>query len=127
MPIKDPQIPIGILKKALAEAEKSNAPNFRMAAIAYKGKRELSKGRNFYKKTDPASTNPFKTIHAEHHCLCNCPDLKNATILVIRINKRGKLGTSKPCISCMKLLEDSGARDVIFISSAGEFEKKPLK
>lgn len=51
------------------------------------------------------------SIHAEHHAIQKLPaahrkprHLKKLDILVIRVNRGGSLGNSKPCLRCLLML-----------------------
>ena len=67
-------------------------------------------------KTNPNSTHPFKSTHAEFMAIqnCNAEDLKGATLYVYRENRQGKAVNSKPCVSCMTLIINSGIKKIYF-------------
>lgn len=65
------------------------------------------------------------TIHSEIDALCNVTGnvrerLKGAYVLVIRLNKRGKLTNSMPCVNCQKSLKKYGIKTVFFSVSGGK-------
>lgn len=54
-----------------------------------------------------------KSIHAEHHAIQKLPrpqkklnHLKKVDMLVIRVNRSGSLGNSKPCLHCLYMLSE---------------------
>jgi len=88
----------------------------------------LSYGENHYKGNDPLS---YTSTHAEENAIRKLPTLprhkkqKKVDILVIRANKSGTLGTSKPCYHCViklyKILPEKGyiLNDVYFSDREG--------
>ena len=65
-------------------------------------------GENYYKQDDT----PFmSSIHAESNAMSKLPYLprhkrpKKVDLLVIRVNKGGSMGNSKPCIHCILTLK----------------------
>jgi len=71
------------------------------------------------------------TIHAEMDALCNVTGnvrerLKDAYVLVIRLNKRGKLTNSMPCEDCQRTLKAYGIKKVFYSISGGEIMEMKL-
>ena len=87
----------------------------------------MSYGENLHKGHDSDPKN-FFSIHAEESALRKLPQLprhkklKRIDLLVIRANKSGTLGSSKPCIHCTlcmyKQLPEKGyILDTIYFSN----------
>ena len=91
---------------------------FRMGAVLIKRNKVLSVGFNNPLKTHPKSNNKWKTIHAELDVLLGVPkdDLKGASVYVVRINKKGLMRSSKPCVDCQVLLEHAKIKEVFFLN-----------
>ena len=49
------------------------------------------------------------------------------TILVVRINKRGKLSCSRPCEKCIKFATDNGVKRIYFSDWDGEIKYLKLQ
>lgn len=70
----------------------------------------LSYGENIHKGTGSGDPKNFFSIHAEENaikklpCLPRQKKLKRVDLLVIRANKSGSLGNSKPCVHCILCL-----------------------
>ena len=75
-------------------------------------------------KSHPKSPNQFKQIHAEFHAILGVSpdDLFGSIVFLYRENKNGKIGMSKPCPDCNKLLFQSGIRKVYYTNDKGEIE-----
>jgi len=48
------------------------------------------------------------------------PDFSGLTIIAVRVLKCGKLGMSKPCIGCQKLIRQCGFKRVYYTNEKGE-------
>lgn len=92
------------------------APNksFRLGAVLMRGGNVLSRGHNIMASD--------KSIHAEAMCVNKADNANGATMVVTRIRKDGKLSSSKPCESCMKMLIDAGIKKIVFTKSDGSIE-----
>jgi cytidine deaminase len=66
------------------------------------------------------------TVHAEINLLSKIKCNKSISILVIRINKEGKLKESKPCYHCLKAMRNSGLniKYVYYSTSNGNIVKE---
>ena len=65
-----------------------------------------------------------KTLHAEMVAILRVRNkhlLRNATLYVARINKRGQLMNSKPCETCMKMIRSFGIRAIKYTDSNGKW------
>jgi deoxycytidylate deaminase len=63
----------------------------------------------------------YKTIHAEVNLLKSIPFIKlnGRDIIVIRVNKNGRLRNSRPCNDCIDILKKLGIRRVHYSDSDG--------
>jgi hypothetical protein len=67
----------------------------------------LSYGENLHKGNGTGDPKNFYSIHAEENAIKKLPQLsrnkklKRVDLLVIRANKSGSLGNSKPCVHCI--------------------------
>ena len=82
------------------------------AAIFFCNGRILSYGEN-----RPRTRPPFPTVHAECDAMRKLPPTgrrrKHLDLLVIRLNKGGSVGNSKPCGMCLKELQKLPGRGYI--------------
>ena len=67
---------------------------------------------------------PF--IHAESHLISKLLDMYNTidsnwSVVVLRINRKGLLLGSKPCVNCTKLLNAVGLSDIYYSTDDGNF------
>ncbi len=117
---------IGVLKKAIENAEKSKVYPYRLGCVVFKGKRILSCGYNQI-RTFNAIPDKYKkyieALHAEQHAIMKVQNkelLNGASILVIRINRNGKLTNAKPCENCMKTILHYHLSNIYFSNENGE-------
>ncbi len=102
-----------LLKCAIREANKSTANYaYRMGAAAFRNGKVFAAAHN-QNKTDPGTENRTRKLHAEF-CLA-CHNLEDATVLVVRLNKRGELRLARPCATCTQELV--GTRKVLYTDS----------
>ena len=97
---------------ALANA---NTYRWKLGAVAVKrGHIEIgmSKRRNNPKSMSPEHLDRC-SIHAEIDAVSRMRDPRGATIYVARVNKKGEIRNSKPCINCQQTLLLKGIKQVI--------------
>jgi deoxycytidylate deaminase len=115
---------IGILRKVLDEAEKSTVYPHRVGAIVFRGKRILGVGHNSNSlcSLHPKYVRYNESVHAEQAAISSLDwsKLRGASILVIRLTRRGKLAMSKPCAMCQALIEHVKIKKVYYSNSYGE-------
>ena len=105
-------IPLSTLRKF---AELSNHHKNTHATLVVKGGAILAHGYN------------YGTIHSEVNALNKLwpSKRKGVTLINIMITRRKKtIGTSKPCVNCMRYLRENKIRKVIFSTSEGFQEEK---
>lgn len=93
-----------LIKAAIAAANRSDSPNFKLGAAAYRNGRIIATGTNEYIKTSPNTTNRSRKIHAEF--ALSKTNLWGSTVLVVRLTGGGKMKLAKPCEHCEKYLVD---------------------
>lgn len=120
-----------ILQLALKEVQKSQCIPFKVVAIIFKGKRILSIGINKIRsaKRLPSRYMEWKcSLHAEMDAVLQCGvrNCRHASILVLRINKNGKIGMARPCTFCYSSLKDAGFKDMYYSVSSGEIRYEKI-
>jgi len=117
---------VGILRKAIESAERSKMYPYRLGCVVFKGKRILSCGFNQI-RTSNAIPDRFKkfieALHAEQHAIMRVPNkelLNGASLLVIRINRNGKLTNARPCKNCMKTINYFKISNIYYSNENGE-------
>lgn len=105
-----------ILKKAIEEANLSNHQH-RIGAVIFKGKRIVSFAHNEVRsnKIPNKWKNFYESSHAEAKAIIDAKkDLSGYSILVVRINKHGKMLNAKPCEFCMGFLNHVGISKIYY-------------
>lgn len=103
-------------------ATKSSAKNTH-GAIVVKGGRVIGTGYN-KNRNNPHFVSPehIKTdcsVHAEKSAIKDAGyDVKNAVIYIARVNRHGEDRNSKPCSRCLRLIEESGIKRVIYTTQS---------
>ena len=113
---------------ALAASELSDAPRpgLRMGAALFSGSRLLSVGANLYGRSHPQSAQSedfWRSTHCEHVALLrrqHYDTRSSLTLYVARRRKDGTIGSSRPCVNCLKLCELAGVTRVWFYDSYGK-------
>lgn len=65
----------------------------------------------------------IEALHAEQHAIMRVPNkelLNGASLLVIRINRNGKLTNARPCKNCMKTINYFKISNVYYSNENGE-------
>jgi deoxycytidylate deaminase len=103
-------------------ATKSLAKNTH-GAIVVKGGRVIGTGYN-KNRNNPHFVSPehIKTdcsVHAERSAIKDAGyDVKNAVIYIARVNRHGEDRDSKPCSRCLRLIEESGIKRIIYTTQS---------
>jgi deoxycytidylate deaminase len=119
-----------LIKKVLEEAEKSTH-HHRVGCAIFKGKKIFSVGRNYAcrsaKHLHPRFTRWRGSLHGEVSAILSARcDLKGASLLVIRINKKGEYRLAKPCKQCWAYLEFVGIKYCYYSNNDGEIIKERI-
>lgn len=120
------------ISEAIEEAYKSPVL-MRHGCVAVKNGKILARGFNHYRtfSKDNFITNTC-TCHAEcdvirklHNANPNI-DYKKVTLYIVRINRKGDLKSSAPCIDCYNMLTKCGVKRIVYSSDNG-IQKTNLK
>ena len=114
------------IKMAMEEAYKSEHKNFKHGAVLVDGKKIISKGYNRPIRENGRYASSCKSIHAEMDTINEARhiygrDMKNCIIYVIRINCKGKLALSKPCMHCTRMINKYNIRQVVYSTNDTNF------
>lgn len=122
----------GILKKAITEAYKSNMPIFRVGAVIFDGKRIIAYGHNkkgICGKIHPKYQNNKDSVHAEQNAIMKVKDwnkLNGTSMIIIRINKSGKMSMGYPCEMCLNMICHVGIKEIYYSTYDGEIKNKVI-
>lgn len=121
---------VSILKKAIEQAENSTQ-RFGLGAVIFKGSSIFGSGCN--DKRSSNIPNQYKrfphSFHAEVSALQdvqNWDKLKGTSIIVIRLNKAGKICSSFPCKYCIQSLQYVGVKWVYYSNKYGEIKRSRI-
>lgn len=121
----DNMMHLGIIERAISEAQSSEYNPYKLGAVIFKGPRILSSGHNEIRgngKIHPRYKDYDNTIHAEQSAILNLKDwgkAKNADILIVRINNSGNFSLAYPCPMCQRFLQFLGINRVCFSNREG--------
>ena len=95
----------------------------RVGCVIFSKKKTLSTGWNHcqrsVKKLHPKFQRWKGSVHAEVDAIIHAmTDLKGASLLVIRINKKEQLRLAKPCMHCLKYIQHVGIKKVYYSISS---------
>jgi deoxycytidylate deaminase len=111
------------IKHAVEEAKRSNYYQ-KVGAIIFNKKIIISRGYNQSQRSCKHLNPIFQkwpgTIHAEIDAVIKArTDIRNMSILVVRVNRHNQLRLAKPCNWCQMYLEYVGIKKIIY--SLSEF------
>jgi deoxycytidylate deaminase len=111
------------IKQAIEEANKSEHQH-KVGAIIFDKSRIISKGFNHPQRHVRHLKRKFQrwpgTVHAEVDAIIKAKtNLRNLSMLIVRINKKNQLRLSKPCKWCQMYLEYVGIKKIYY--SINEF------
>lgn len=118
-----------LVRKAIAVARLSKE-EFQVGAILYKGssiiRKRFNTGKYIGYRKNVFTVEP--TRHAEIACLHQVPRdiLKGSSILVVRVQRDGKLTCSKPCLACYKAMVKSLVTKIYYSDYDGKIIKQPI-
>ena len=112
---------IKFLEKASRLAEKSPL-SFKLGCVAVLAGKIIESGYNSYRSS---SSNPFIknacSCHAEMDVLHKCSrkrgfdKFNKITLYIARINNHNDLRTSKPCMECLKYINQKNVKKIVYI------------
>lgn len=116
---------VGILRKAIEEAEKSSY-RFKIGCVIFKGSRIISSGHNEIRSCSKILDKYKKyknALHAEQAAIIKTDwrKLNGCSILTVKISgNMGYLGISKPCNMCYELIKHVGIKEMYYTNEHGE-------
>ena len=115
-----------IVQAGLRGAKRATHRQHRMGAVVVQGRKIISIGYN-NSKTHSRSQGPYRQVHAETHALDQAgTDAFGATLVVVRRKADGTLGTSRPCVSCVKAALKAGVKRIIYANDEGSLVAEDL-
>ena len=120
-----------IIDKAVQEAKKSLLQH-KIGCVIFRKKNILAFGHNHILRSTKHLQSRFQrwpgSVHAEVATIISArTNLSKSSILVVRVNKTGQFGLSKPCKHCMSYIQFVGIRKIWYsISKYPYFEGKRL-
>lgn len=122
---------IGILRRAIEECQKSNYYPYKVGCVLFNKKVIISSGHNSKRSN---SIHPKYKCYPNSFCAeqsaligINWSEIKNFSLLVIRIGKSGKFCMAKPCQKCTQLIKYIELKDVYYSNRDGEIVKIKVK
>lgn len=119
---------------AKSAALMSGYPRVRVGCVAMYGNKVISIGFNM-EKTHPLQkyynkyrnfqeyTNVHHRLHAEVNCLSQIMDMdinwRKVDLYIYRLCISREHGVSRPCPSCMRLIQDLGIKNIYYTTDAG--------
>lgn len=111
-----------LINLAVEEAKKSTYKH-RIGSIIFHKKNIISSDHNYElgvrKKLHPRFQRFPTSIHAETSTIIKAKtDLKNCSILIVRINRQNQLRLAKPCLWCFEYIQFVGIKEIFYSISA---------
>jgi deoxycytidylate deaminase len=116
-----------ILYEAIKAASRSTFDH-KVGSVIYKSNKILSVGFNQAQTTRHSITKKYlkwpTSIHSEVDAIIKARcDLKRASIVVVRINKRGELRLAKPCLHCLAYIQYVQIRNIYYSTNEGGIDE----
>jgi len=116
-----------LIKRAIVEARKSEFKQ-RHGCVIFKGDKIISTGFNEIRYCNRLDHKYRRWLdgglHAEQKAILYCKeDLTRKSLLVIRLNYKSELTNSKPCPCCLKLILDTGIKEIYYSTNNGTIEQ----
>lgn len=119
-------ITVGIIKRCIEEAKKSNY-HTKIGCVIFKGCKIISSAHNNLRSCSGISKKHRKwetSLHAEQAAILNAGSwdkLKGCSILVMKVSKtKGYLSNAKPCKFCEETIRYVGIKNVYYTNEDGE-------
>lgn len=117
-----------LVEIAKFEAEKSTHQH-RMGCVIFHKNRIISTGYNYPQRSVKHLRRKFfrwyGSVHAEIDAIIKArTDLTRASMLVVRINRKGDLKLAKPCSHCSAYIDHVGIRKVYYSTNEGKIENE---
>ena len=122
---------IGVYRKCFEEIELSEHPIYKIGAVIFKGGKIFSSGHNCFRSSNIPDKYKkyFHTLHAEQSAIystSNWENLKDTSILVIRVNCSGNLSRSFPCKYCLDTIKLVGIKNIYFSDRDGKIKREKV-
>ena len=119
---------VGVLKRAIETAEKSNYYPFRVGAVLFKGNKIFVDGRNSIRCCKNLKKKNWNSVHAEQHAILNMGEenCKGLSLLVIRLNLSNNIRLAKPCEMCEDFIRQVGIKRVYYSNNDGTISKMEM-
>jgi len=116
------------IRLAIRAAKRGIHEEYPVGAVIVDKNRVVSTGFNNQHKTHPMikAIDPHRTLHAEIHAIIRSGrcELQDATVIVYRQSKTGKMAMAKPCPTCQALLKEHGVSRMIYSTPEGWAREK---
>jgi deoxycytidylate deaminase len=115
-----------MIRIASKQARKSTFERHKLGAVIVKGNRVLSTG---YNEIRWSSKLRKSNIHAEEAAIVKLlkenrlEDLNGSSIYISRVCPSGRLGLSRPCCDCTRLILSVGISKVVYTTDQGTTEE----
>ena len=124
-------LPIGIITKAIKVAKSSNYYPYKIGVVIFKADRIISTGKNNIRSCRKLK-DKYKvwknSLHAEQDAIINAKrDLKNHSMLIVRINSNNTLFMAKPCDMCMGYIKFVGIKNIYYSDRQGQIIKEKVE
>ena len=91
----------------------------RHGSVLFKNGKIIQSGRNHYcgmHRLRHFTNKRIWSLHAEMDVIAGLPRTltKGATLVIVRITRKGTIANSKPCCICMSLIRRSGIKNIIY-------------
>jgi len=118
------------INEALKQARKSEHRH-RIGAVIFSKKSIISSACNYPSRSAKSVTAKYlkreDSLHAEVMAIIRARrNLNNLSMLVVRINAKGKLMMAKPCEYCMSYIEYVGIKTIYFSDENGNISRIKL-
>jgi len=114
------------INEALKQARKSEHRH-KIGAVIFSKKSIISSACNYPSRSAKSVTAREDSLHAEVMAIIRARrNLNNLSMLVVRINAKGKLMMAKPCEYCMSYIEYVGIKTIYFSDKNGNISRIKL-
>lgn len=100
-----------VVRLALIQARRSTRTRAKHAAVVFTKGRVICSAVNV-DKTHPRGSGPYTKLHAEIRAILSLSKhtsaLAGLKMLVVKVDKTGRVRTSRPCVDCIKLIKKLG-------------------
>jgi deoxycytidylate deaminase len=67
------------------------------------------------------------SLHSEIQAIAGCKDLRNKSILIIRVSTNNRLKLSKPCSNCLKQIKNKNIKKIYYSTDEGTIVMEEAK